>query len=261
MLEALLVPLAVVPLATVFLVAFWVWLLRRQPGRARPLWIVLPAGALIAADAVPLPSSASDWEAALPGSHMVGGGFAAGSYQTCSGPRQYSDAGLMYRYSTPVSRETSLSAGGGVYGGLDGSEYLYGAVHASGGIEHRYAAGRIGVVAGGLMGQGEPLETPVLPTASVRLGPRDLVWAEAAVFESNPAALPGDYFHAGAGVAVRSVRNPWEPLAFRGGISSGGIYLGSSFPLGEVGAGDLLLAYGDSSTWRFALNGRFYWRK
>lgn len=261
LLESLLLPLALVPMASLWLVVVAAWLLRRQPGRVRPAWIVVPACLLVAADEVPLPGAPGGWNEALPGSHMVGGGFSAGSYQTCSGARQYSDAGLIYRYSTPISGETSLNVGGGLYGGLDGGEYLYGAGHAEGGIEHRWAAARIGFVAGGLMGQGAPLDTPVVPSAAVRLGPRDIAWLDAGMFDSTPAALPGELFRVGAGVAVRSVHNPWEPLAFRAGVASGGVYLGSSFPLGEVGAGDLLLAYGDPATWRFALNGRFYWKK
>ena len=238
--------LAGVPLVSLLVVVTTAWLLRRRPGRARPAWLVAFVAVLSAADAVddlPLPAEPD----ARSASHTVEVGFAAGSYQTCAGPRTWGGGGAMYRYQKPVSAQTDLTLAAGAFVGADGAD-PFGGGRAEIGVEHRWAGGAVGVVAGSLHRE-STLTTPVLPTARLRLGPRDMVFADASVFAMGPTPIPGSLLEAGAGVAFPRLGNRWEPFQVRAGLSLSGIYLSPTIPLGQVGNLDLFGAYGDPDTW------------
>jgi hypothetical protein len=246
MLTPLLQILATAPLIGVAAVFFVTWAIRRRPGRLRPAWLLGFGTLLVAADATePLPWL--DAGTAAPAHHTLDVGMGGGSYQTCGGPRTYGDVGAMYRYETPISSQTSVAISAGAYGGSDGGEYN-GAGRLSLGLEHRWIGGGLGVVAGALHRE-SPLGTPVLPTASLRLGPRDKIWIEGSFLDTSPAPLPGVGFTVGAGVAFPRLGNQWEPLAIRGGMSLQGAWLAPSFPVGENATLEVVGAYGDRSTW------------
>lgn len=231
-----------IPLFTLLLVVGTTWLLRRRPGRLRPAWLVGAALLLVAADASdPVPADARG------ASHTVEGGFAGGSYQTCSGARNWGGAGAMYRYTTPISEQTDLTVAGGAFGGADGTDPFFGG-RGEIGLEHRWAGGALGVVGGALRRDGA-FRPPVLPTGRLRLGPRDMVFLDGNLFAMGPTPIPGSLVEVGAGIAFPRLGNQWEPFRVRAGFSLSGFYLSPTVPLGDVGNLELSGAYGDPDTW------------
>ncbi len=251
MLAPLLQLFAAVPLATLGLVMVAAWLVRRRPGRLRHAWIVGFGALLVAADEVeelPLPDAnpIPPGGEAIPARHTMEVGLGGGSFQTCAGPRTYGDVGAMYRYTTPISAQTNLTAAAGTY--VAYSDEASGGLRASVGLEHRWMGGSLGLMAGSLRRE-DTLESPVMPTASLRLGPRDMIFAEAGILDESPAPLPGPLMALGAGVAFPKLGNSWEPLRIRAGVSGMGAYLSPSFPIGEFGNVEIVGAYGDPATW------------
>lgn len=246
---------AAVPVVTVLLVVVGTWLLRRRAGRPRHAWIVGIGTLLVAADAaeevepLPLPEP-KPWLSggtAIPARHTVEFGGGGGQFQTCAGPRTYADVGAMYRYTTPISAQTNLTASAGSYGALSWGTPS-GGVRGSVGLEHRWIGGSVGVLAGALKRE-DTVDAPVLPTATLRLGPRDMVFLDANLFDVSPAPLPGAVLELGGGVAFPKLGNRWEPFRVRAGMSLAGVYVAPTIPLWQVGNVDVIGAYGDPSTW------------
>lgn len=255
MIYALFQLFAAVPVVTVLLVVVGTWLLRRRPGRLRHAWIVGIGTLLVAADAaeeiepLPLPEP-QPWLSggrAVPARHTVEFGGGGGQFQTCAGPRSYADVGAMYRYTTPISAQTNLTASAGSYGALSWGTPS-GGVRGSVGLDHRWAGGSVGVLAGALS-RADTVDARVMPTATLRLGPRDMFFLDASVLDISPAPLPGPIVEAGAGVAFPKLGNRWEPFRVRGGVSGSGVYLSPTIPLWDLGNIDVIGAYGDPSTW------------
>jgi hypothetical protein len=255
MLNSLFALLAAVPLLTLGLTISGFWLLRRRQRRLRHAWLVGFVGLLVAADEVeelPLPEPSPIWHAgsATPAQHSVEIGGGGGAFQTCAGVRHYGDLGAMYRYSTPISDQTNLTVAAGGYGAYTPGyvDAWSGAGRASVGLEHRWIGGAIGVMAG-LPSRADTVASYVLPTASLRIGPRDMVFVDANLFDANPTPLPGPMFEVGAGLAFPALGNKWEPLRFRAGVSGMGVYFAPTIPLGDLGNLELTGAYGDPATW------------
>jgi hypothetical protein len=251
MLTALLHLLAVIPALTLLFVVLAAWLLRRRPGAMRPVWLVAFAGVLGGAEALPLPEPAPDpWLSpgeASDAQHILEVGVGAGSYQTCGGVRTYGNAGAMYRYSAPISDQTNVTVGIGTYSALDG-QTPSGGMRGSIGLEHRWAGGSVGMVAGALR-RTDTIEAAVLPSATLRLGARDKIFVDASFLDQGPGPLPGPLLEVGGGLAFPAVGNRWEPLRVRAGVCAQGVYVAPTLPIGEVGNLDVMGAYGDADTW------------
>lgn len=239
--------LSAVPLLTLAAGLVALWALRRRAGRLRPAWLL---GVLLLSMGVDAPEEEPSWfdpGAAPPAHHTIEAGLGVGSYQTCSGPHRYGQVGAMYRYTAPLGPHTAFTAAGGGYGAVD-DDALAGAARGAVGLEHRWVGGEVGLIVGRLHHEA-PLETPILPAASLRIGPRDIVFVDASVMDQSPGPLPGPFVEAGMGVALPSLGNAWEPFRLRAGISGAGFYLAPSFPVGEAANVELVGAYGDSHTW------------
>lgn len=251
MLTAILNLFAVIPTLTLLCVALAAWLVRRRPGRIRPVWLLAFAAALGGAEALPLPEPQPDpWLSAGEASdaqHILEVGVGGGSYQTCGGARTYGNAGAMYRYSAPISAQTNVTVGLGSYVALDG-QTPSGGVRGSVGVEHRWAGASVGVVAGSLR-RADTVEAPALPTATLRLGPRDKVFLDASFLDQAPGPLPGPMLELGGGLAFPAAGNRWEPLRVRAGVGAQGVYVAPTLPIGEVGNLEVMGAYGDPDTW------------
>ncbi|MDP2314000.1 MAG: hypothetical protein Q8P41_13920 [Pseudomonadota bacterium] len=259
MILALFELLAAVPLLTLLLVTLTTWLVRRRPGRVRHAWLVGIIALLVAADEVeelplPEPTPGGAGGQALSERHTVEFGVGGGQFQTCAGVRQYGDLGATYRYTTPISAQTNLTVSGGGYAAFSGianepGVTPSGAVRGSVGLEHRWAGGSVGVIAGAPMREDTITGTPVLPTATLRIGPRDMFFVDANLFDVSPAPLPGPLLELGVGIAFPRYGNQWEPLRLRGGVSGMGVFLSPTLPVGEIGNLDITGAYGDPNTW------------
>lgn len=258
MIYALFQILSVLPILTVAGAIVGVWLLRRRPGRLRPVWLLGFGTLLVAADATELPDPPSPWGAgeAMPAHHTIEGGFGGGSYQTCSGSRRYGLGGAMYSYTTPISQQTNVVVSGGLFGGIDGTAGNGGG-RASVGFEHRWIGGSIGAV-GGYLHRESVLDAPILPTATLRLGPRDMVFLDASFADQSPGPIPGPIAELGAGIAFPKLGNSWEPLRIRAGLNMQGIYVAPSFPVGDIANVEVMGAYGDSATWGGSAVVRFH---
>ena len=258
MISALFQIFAAVPILTLALVVVTAWALRRRPGRVRHGWVVGFLALLVAADTAeelplpdpdPEPAEGGSPSPAVPRRHSIELGMGAGQFQTCSGARTYGDVGAMYRYTTPISRETNATAAGGGYLAYqDGGTQVSGGGRASVGLEHRWAGGEVGLMFGALERE-SALGSVVVPTLEARLGPRDMFFVEAGLFTESPAPLPGPVAHGGVGFAFPALGNSWEPLVVRAGINGLGFYVAPTVPVGGLGNVEISVAYGDVSNW------------
>ncbi len=248
--------LLLVPLAT--------WLVRRRPGRIHRAWIVAVVPPLLAAEEVegpplplplPLPGSAPGVRSgAIPERHTVEIGVVGGHFMTCAGVHGYGDLGASYRYTKPISAQVNLTVTAGGYAALTGlvteaAPALSGGVLGAVGLEHRWVGGSVGVLAGALTRAEDEAPSPVMPTATLRIGPRDVFFIDGSVLAVSPAPLPGPVFDVGAGIAFPRLGNQWEPLRIRAGLSGMGFFVSPTVPVGEIGNLDIKAAFGGPNDW------------
>ena len=248
------------------LVPFATWLVRRRPGPLHRGWLILLGVPLLAADAgetsqpdpgepLPLPNATSRLpHAAIPERHTIEFGVGGGQFPSCAGVNHYADAGALYRYSKPISRETNLTVTGGAYGavvGLLGNSKLHpsGGVRGSVGLDHHWVGGSVGLMAGALRREASGTNVPILPTATLRLGPRDSFFIDGNLFDVSPAPMPGPILEVAAGIAFPRLGNRWEPFRVRAGMSADGVFVSPTIPIADLGNLDVTAAYAGETNW------------
>lgn len=229
---------------TTMLFALALWLLvRARRGRLGILVLSLPFA--IAA-------------AAPPDHQQVGASAAGGRYvQTCGGPRRYGNVGLHYAWTDTRGPHTSLGGSVDLAVGQD-EELLIVAARPMVRADSRLIGGGLGFNGGFLVSDGgylDPLRTnrarppALLPAASLRLGPRDIAFAELGLLDGRPTAFPKPLLSATLGVALPRLSHEYERSAVRLGISGQGFTLAPTLALPGGWSLDLTAALGDAETW------------
>ena len=126
------------------------------------------------------------------------------------------------------------------------------------GIDHRWFGVGLGGVAGALMGRGNFSDQPILPSASLRLGPRDILYAEAMFLQHGSGPFPGVFARAGLVGTGRRWGTEYQPLQIAFGVSTNGFYIAPRIGFAKHFAAEIFGAYGDTEHWEASVRLRAY---
>lgn len=235
------------PMALCLFILGLVWSLaaRRRHFRRAPLLAIASLSLVAAADEAPLDH------------HTVGASVGGGRYmETCGGRRQYGSVGLHYAWTETHGTHSSLGFSIDAAGGSDEDMPFFLLRPVLRG-ETRWLGGGLGLSTGLLANNGSYFDTfqsglsrplGLMPTANLRLGPRDLFFVEARVMDARPSPLPNPYVVLALGIPIPSHGNDFERTTIRAGVSTAGFLLAPTIAFGEDWALDLSAAIGDEDT-------------